>query len=690
MTEREEIKAKEEHETEHGSGCGHVHEKGWEHDCGCEHKYEHEHGRVYEHGGREHGHMHQDHACCEDDGCCCGHHHGEGEEEDRRAALIRIIAGIVLLIAAWLLPLRGIWKLLAFLPAYLAVGYDTLLRAAKGILRGRVFDEAFLMSVASIGALCIGEYPEAVAVMLFNQIGELFEDTAVDKSRDAIRDLMDIRPDHANVERNGQIEKVAPEDVKAGEVLVIRPGERIPLDGEVLTGTSTLDTSSLTGEAKPRSAGPGDTVISGCINRTDVLRVRASGTYAESTASRILEMVEEAGDKKARTESMITRFARRYTPSVCILAVLVCVLPPLLLGQDFSTWLHRALIFLVISCPCALVLSIPLTFYAGIGCASKNGILIKGSNLLEALCSCDTVVMDKTGTLTKGKMEVADIFPSGVSGEELLVLAAHAEAFSSHPIAQAIRDAYGRPLESERCGKIHEEAGYGIEAVVDGRTICVGGVRMMEKAARGSVELKEDYIGVTADGDYIGCIRIGDQVKEGSGKAIRELRELGVKRTVMLTGDREETARNVAESLGIGEVFASLLPQDKITHVELLLQEKDKGSSLAFVGDGVNDAPVLARADIGIAMGALGSDAAVEAADVVLMDDDPLRLPLAIRIARRTRSIARQNICFALGVKVLIMLLGIFGIANMWLAVFADVGVSVLAVLNATRAMRIG
>ena len=651
------------------------------------HDHEHEH----HHHEHEHEHHHDhDHCHCHDDGCGCGHHHGESEKGERKAMLIRIIAGAALLIVAWLLPTEGIARLLTFLAPYLVVGYDTLARAAKGILHGEVFDEAFLMSIASIGALCIGEYPEAVAVMLFNQIGELFEDTAVDKSRDAVRDLMDIRPDHANVEQDGEIRTVSPEEVHAGDILVVRPGERVPLDGEIVSGSSTLDTSSLTGEAAPHSVNPGDSVVSGCVNLTDALRIRAAGTYAESTVSRILELVEEAGERKARTESLISRFAHWYTPIVCLLAVLLCVVPPLVTGQAFVLWLRRALIFLVISCPCALVLSVPLTFYAGIGCASKNGILIKGSNLLESLCACDTVVFDKTGTLTQGRMAVTSVQAEKINEEELLQLAAHAEALSLHPIAQAIRAAYGRPIENARLTEAHEEAGYGVEALVDGRKVALGNARLMEKATgRQPGKVEENCVYAAVDGQYAGYLVIEDAVKPGAVQAMDGLKSLGVRRTVMLTGDKEENAQRVAAQVHVDEVHAGLLPQDKVSHVEALLQSKPENTSLAFVGDGVNDAPVLARADVGVAMGALGSDAAVEAADVVLMDDDPARLPLAIRIARRTRRIAWQNIAFALGVKILIMILGAFGIANMWLAVFADVGVSVIAVLNATRAMRI-
>ena len=655
-----------------------------DHEHECEHEHEHHHGHDH---GHEHHHEHE-HCSCHDDGCGCGHHHGESSDEERRSTLIRIILGAVLLIVAWLLPLEGIWRLLAFLVPYLIVGYETLLHAFQGIIHGEVFDEAFLMSVASIGALCIGEYPEAVAVMLFNQIGELFEDTAVDRSRDAIRDLMDIRPDHANVERDGKIETVSPEEVLAGEILIVRPGERIPLDGEVLEGASTLDTSSLTGESRPRRVLAGDQVISGCVNLTDVLRMKVSGEYAQSTVARILDLVEDAGERKARTESMITRFARWYTPIVCCLAVLLCVLPTLLFGQPFSTWLRRALIFLVISCPCALVLSVPLTFYAGIGCASKNGILIKGSNLLESLCACDAVVFDKTGTLTQGSFSVTKVQPVGLPKQKLLEMAAHAEAHSTHPIALALRSAYGKEIEHSRITSVHEEAGYGVEAVVDDWNIAVGNARLMERVTGNTpVQEGEGCVYVAVNGEYAGCVHIEDAVKDGAAEAIQGLRTLGVRQTVMLTGDREEAARATADRVGVDEMHASLLPQDKVEHVERLLKEKQ--GTLVFVGDGVNDAPVLARADVGVAMGALGSDAAVEAADVVLMDDDPRKLSVAIRIAQRTRQIAWQNIIFALGVKILIMLLGAFGIAGMWAAVFADVGVSVIAVLNATRAMRL-
>jgi len=657
-------------------------------------------GHEHEHHGHEHGHEHDDHGCCcgkhehehdHDDhgcGCGCGHEHGHGEEGERKTIIIRIIAGIVLLAAAYFLPTQGIVRLLTFLVPYLVVGYDTLLSAAKGIKSGRVFDENFLMSIASIGALCIGEYAEAVVVMLFNQIGELFEDVAVDRSRDAISDLMDIRPDHANVERGGEVKTVSPEEVKMGEIIVVRPGERVPLDGVVIEGESMMDTSSLTGESVPRKAVKDDSVISGCVNQSGVLRIRVSGEYGESTVSRILELVEEASDRKATTESMITRFSRLYTPIVCGLAVLVAAVPPIVLGQSFALWLNRALIFLVISCPCALVISVPLTYFAGIGCASSNGILVKGSNILEQLCKCDTAVFDKTGTLTKGCFAVSRI--EGESREELLRMAAYAESWSTHPIAQAIRIAYKETIDTARVSEAKEQAGHGVTAVVDGHRVACGNGKLMKLVTgKDAPAVEGTTVHVAIDGKYAGYILIEDELKEGAAEAMKGLKEQGVRRTVMLTGDHAAVAERVAKQVGVDEFHAELLPQDKVSQVERLIAEKDEKAVLMFVGDGVNDAPVLARADIGVAMGALGSDAAVEAADMVLMDDSPLRLPLAVRIARQTSRIAWQNIIFSLGVKTAIMLLGAMGIADMWLAVFADVGVSIIAVANATRAMRI-
>jgi len=610
------------------------------------------------------------------------------QADDRKKVIIRIAVAAVLLIAASLLPLKGAVRLAAFLIPYLIVGYETLLHAWRGILSGRVFDESFLMAVASIGAICIGEYPEAVAVMLFNAVGELFEDAAVRKSRGEIAKLMDIRPDHANVERDGEVEEVSPEDVHIGEVIIVRPGERVPLDGEVIEGETTLDTSSLTGEAVPRRVSAGDSVLSGCVNLTGVIHMRTTGEYAQSTVSRILELVEEATERKAKTESLITRFARWYTPIVCALALLVCVLPPLFTGAAFAVWLKRALVFLVISCPCALVLSVPLTFYAGIGCGSSNGILFKGSQVLEALCLSNVVVFDKTGTLTEGKFALRRVEAVSGNAEEMLRLAAHAESHSSHPIAQAVCKAYGGEIAANAVSDVQEMAGYGVTAQVDGRSVAVGNVRLMQMVCGASVKAQDGAsVYVAVDGVYAGYLVIEDQLKAGTAAAVDVLKALRVRKTVMLTGDRAETAQKVAAAAHIDQVQAELLPQDKVTHVEKLLENKQ--GTLIFVGDGVNDAPVLARADVGVAMGALGSDAAVEAADVVLMDDDPARLPLAIRIARRTRMIAWQNIIFALGIKIIVMLLGALGITGMWEAVFADVGVMVLAVLNATRAMKI-
>lgn len=676
----------EHHDEKHEHHHEHHHEhEGEKCSCGCGHEHHHAHEHEHEGCSCGCGHEHHHHDEC---GCGCGHDHGHMDADDRKKVIIRIAVAAVLLIAASLLPLKGVLRLVAFLIPYLIVGYETLLHAWRGILSGRVFDESFLMAVASIGAICIGEYPEAVAVMLFNAVGELFEDAAVRKSRGEIEKLMDIRPDHANVERGGEVEEVSPEDVHIGEVIIVRPGERVPLDGEVIEGETTLDTSSLTGESVPRRASAGDSVLSGCVNLTGAIRMRTTGEYAQSTVSRILELVEEATERKAKTESLITRFAKWYTPIVCALALLVCVLPPLFTGASFTVWLKRALVFLVISCPCALVLSVPLTFYAGIGCGSKNGILFKGSQVLEALCKSDIVVFDKTGTLTEGKFAVRRVEAVAGNADEMLRLAAHAESLSSHPIAQAVCAAYAQEIDREAISQVQEVAGYGVTAQVHGRSVAVGNVRLMQMVCGAAVAAQaEAGVYVAIDGVYAGYLVIEDQVKPGAAEAVDALKALNVRKTVMLTGDRVETAKKVAAAAHIDQVQSELLPQDKVAHVEKMLEKKQ--GTLVFVGDGVNDAPVLARADVGVAMGALGSDAAVEAADVVLMDDEPRRLPLAIRIARRTQKIAWQNIIFALGVKILVMLLGTLGISGMWEAVFADVGVMVLAVLNATRAMKI-
>ncbi len=596
------------------------------------------------------------------------------------------------------------WQLLlVYLIPYLLVGAPTLKEAAEGIAHGDVFNENFLMTVATLGALCIGflpgaetEFPEAVFVMLFFAVGELFETYAEGRSRDSISHLMDIRPDTADVERNSRVETVPPEEVRIGEVIVIRPGEKVPLDGTVIEGTSSLNTVALTGESMPRDVSTGDEVISGCINLSGVLRVKTTKSFGESTVSKILRLVESADGQKSRSESFITRFARIYTPVVVFAALMLAFLPPLFSEAGFSasfvTWLHRALIFLVVSCPCALVISVPLTFFGGLGGASRKGILIKGSSYMDTLARIGTVVFDKTGTLTKGEFAVEAVHPEDFNENELLHLAAHVEHFSTHPIGEALRAAF--PNEAtDGCSvtDVEEIAGQGIRACVEGRTVCVGNTRMMDSVGAGWHDCHRagTIIHVAVDGKYAGHIVINDRVKEDSAEAIAALKRLGVSQTVMLTGDREEVARDVAGRLGLDAYHAALLPADKVSYLEQLLASKPAGRSLAFVGDGINDAPVLKRADVGIAMGGLGSDAAIEAADVVLMDDKPTKIATAIAIARRTLRIARQNIWFAVGVKVAILALATIGLGTMWMAVFADVGVTVLAVLNAMRALRI-
>ena len=652
----------------------HEHKKHAE-GCCCEHEREHE---------KEHG------CCCEHErehGCsCCGHEHGE---ENEKVQVIRLAVSAVLLAAAWLSPLAGIWRLLAFLVPYLIAGYTVLWQAAKNILHGEIFDEGFLMAIATIGAFFIGEYPEAVFVMIFFQVGELFEALAVGRSRRSIEALMDIRPDYANLEKDGETRRVSPEEVGIGEIIVVKPGEKIPLDGVVESGGSSLNTMALTGEPAPRDVAPGDSVISGCVNLTGVLRVRVEKRYAESTVAKILELVENSAENKARSESFIRKFARWYTPAVVIAAVLLAVVPSVITGQ-WSFWVYKALTLLVISCPCALVVSVPLAFFGGIGGASRCGILVKGGNYLEALADAKTVVFDKTGTLTRGSFFVTTIHPTACSEEELLELAAAAERYSDHPISLSIREAYGKSIDEARVQELKELAGHGVSAKIDGRAVLVGNERLMQ--ANGVDVAKCTHEGtmvhVAADGQYLGHIVIDDAVKPDSADAILALRRLGVTKTVMLTGDQKSVAERVGRELGLDEVRAELLPGDKVGCVEELLVKKANGT-LLFVGDGMNDAPVLSRADVGVAMGALGSDAAIEAADVVLMDDQPSKLALAIRIGRRTRSIARQNIVFALAVKLAFMVLTVLGVTNMGPAVFADVGVMVLAVLNSTRAMRI-
>ena len=602
--------------------------------------------------------------------------------------LTRILAGAALFVAAILIPAEGWLKLVLFLIPYLVIGWKVLKKAAVNIAHGQVFDENFLMCIATIGAFASGEYMEGVAVMLFYQVGELFENYAVGRSRKSISELMDIRPDVANVERDGAIEAVDPEEVAVGDVIVIQPGERVPLDGTVLEGASMLDTAALTGESVPRSVRPGEGVISGCINQSGVLRVRVEKEFGESTVAKILELVENSSSRKAEAEKFITKFARYYTPAVCFAALALAVIPSLITGE-WMTWVNRALLFLVVSCPCALVISIPLSFFGGIGGASRQGVLIKGANFLETLARVDTVVFDKTGTLTEGTFKVTAVHPEKMSEPELLELAALVESYSTHPISRSIIDAYGREPERHRVTDVEEIAGNGVKATVDGhRIVAAGNSRMMESlgAKWSPCERAGTIIHIAVDGEYEGHIVISDTVKPDAAEAIRALRELGVRRTVMLTGDSEAVGSKVADELGLDEAHCGLLPADKVEHVERLLKES-KGA-LAFVGDGINDAPVLSRADIGIAMGALGSDAAIEAADVVLMNDRPSRIATAISISRKTHRIVRQNIVFALSVKAVVLVLSALGLANMWAAVFADVGVSVLAILNAMRALR--
>ena len=608
----------------------------------------------------------------------------------QKKTLVRIILSAVLLVAAALIPVGGIVKLVLFLIPYAVIGWDVLWKAIRNIAHGQVFDENFLMAIATVGAFALGEYPEGVAVMLFYQVGELFQSYAVGRSRQSIAALMDIRPDYANIEQDGKLVQVDPEDVAVGDTIVIKAGEKIPLDGVVLEGSSAVDTAALTGESLPRDVDPGDEVVSGCINQSGLLTVRVTKVFGESTVAKILDLVENSSSKKARAENFITRFARYYTPVVVIGAVLLAVLPPLLFGGDWSDWLQRALIFLVISCPCALVISVPLSFFGGIGGASKQGILVKGSNYLEALAKTETVVFDKTGTLTKGTFQVTAVHPDRISKGELLELAAMAESYSEHPISRSLREAYQKPVDASRVTDVEEISGHGVRAKVDGHDVYAGNGKWMDRigASWRNCHRTGTVVHVAVDGEYAGHIVISDAVKPDAAAAIEALKREGVKKTVMLTGDVKAVGEAVAREIGIDEVHAELLPGDKVDQVERLLKNTSGKGKLAFVGDGINDAPVLSRADIGIAMGGLGSDAAIEAADIVLMDDKPSKLAVAVRISRKTLRIVRQNIVFALGIKLLFLALGAFGMANMWEAVFADVGVSVLAILNASRALR--
>ena len=608
----------------------------------------------------------------------------------------RIAASAVLLVAAVLIPYEGPWRFVLFLPAYFVIGWDVLWKAARNIAHGQVFDENFLMALATVGAFCTGffgegEYPEAVFVMLFYQVGELFQGYAVGKSRKSIASLMDIRPDYANVERDGQLTQVDPEEVAVGDTITVKAGERVPLDGVVLEGQSMVNTSALTGESVPRQVQPGDDVISGCVNQSGLLRVRVTKPFGESTVQKILDLVENSSSKKAKAENFITKFARYYTPIVVFCALALALVPPLFVG-DWVGWVQKALIFLVVSCPCALVISVPLSFFGGIGGASRQGILVKGGNYLEVLANTEIVVFDKTGTLTKGVFNVTAIHPEEYSESGLLEMAALAESYSDHPISRSLKEAWGQELDASRVGEVEELSGRGVRAQVDGKTVCAGNDKLMEDI--GVKWHPCHHVGTTVhvavEGKYIGHIVISDEVKPDAKEAIAVLKAQGVKKTVMLTGDAKAVGESVAKDLGLDEAYTQLLPGDKVDRVEALLSQKSPKGKLAFVGDGINDAPVLSRADIGIAMGALGSDAAIEAADIVLMDDKPSKIAKAMEISQRTLRIVRQNIVFALAVKLLVLALTPFGIANMWEAVFADVGVMVIAILNASRALQAG
>ena len=609
--------------------------------------------------------------------------------DKQKHALYRIIISAVLLIVFALMGLNGILKFALFLIPYLIVGLPVLKKAAVNISHGQVFDENFLMCLATIGALCIGDYPEAVFVMLFYQVGDLFESIAVGRSRDSISSLMDICPEYVNIERNGKIEQIDPEDAAVGDIIVVKPGEKVPLDGIITDGTSSLNTTALTGESLPMDVAAGDSIISGCINMNGLLKVKVTKEYSDSTVSKILELVENSADNKAHTESFITKFARYYTPIVVIAAVILAFVPPILFGGEFRDWITRALNFLVVSCPCALVISVPLSYFSGIGGASKHGILIKGSNYLEAIANAKTVVFDKTGTLTKGSFFVTDVHPEGMTRNELIEITALAESFSGHPISLSIRNECKADLNTGRVTDTEDISGYGVKAIVDGKTVCAGNEKLMKQ-----IGCKyEDYSGygtiihTAVNGEYAGYIVIADKIKDDSKEAIASLKASGIENTVILSGDKKTVADKIAGELGIDTVYAELLPADKVSRLEDII--KSSSGATVFVGDGINDAPSLSRADIGIAMGALGSDAAIEAADIVLMDDKPSKISLALKIAKKTKAIVRQNITFALAVKIFVLILSAAGMSNMWEAVFADVGVSVIAIINATRAMKI-
>ena len=613
----------------------------------------------------------------------------------QKKSLTRIIIAALLMIILKFLPAEGWLRFVLYMIPYLVVGYDILRKAFKGILNKQVFDENFLMAVATIGAIALGNYTEGVAVMLFYQIGELFQSYAVGKSRRNISELMDIRPDYANIEKDGELEQVDPDEVEVGTVIVVQPGEKVPIDGMIEEGSSTLNTSALTGESVPREAAAGEEVISGCINLTGLLKIRTTKEFGESTVSKILDLVENSSSKKSRSENFISKFARYYTPAVCYSALALAILPPLVrmlamgLAPEWGDWVYRALTFLVISCPCALVISIPLSFFAGIGGASNQGVLVKGSNYLETLAQTSYVVFDKTGTMTQGVFEVSGVHHNEISDEKLLEYAALAECSSSHPISKSLQKAYGKPIDRNRVTDIEEISGNGVTAKVDGISVAAGNAKLMKRLGISYQECHHvgTVIHMAVDGRYEGHILISDILKPHAKEAIAELKKAGIKKTVMLTGDSKRVADQVAKELGIEEVYSELLPADKVSKVEELLHQKSEKEKLAFVGDGINDAPVLSRADIGIAMGALGSDAAIEAADIVLMDDDPLKISKAIKIARKCIHIVYENIYFAIGIKILCLILGALGIANMWMAIFADVGVMIIAVLNAIRTL---
>ena len=621
--------------------------------------------------------------------------HVENMNKKQKKVLVRIIVTIILLVLLHFLPVEGYVRMALYLIPYLVIGYDILKKAFKGIMNRQVFDENFLMAVATVGAIALGDFQEGTAVMLFYQIGELFQSYAVGKSRKNISELMDIRPDYANVERDGKLEKVDPDEVEIGTLIVVQPGEKIPIDGIIEEGSSTLNTSALTGESLPRDAKTGEDVISGCINMTGVLKIRTTREFGESTVSKILDLVENSSSKKSRSENFISRFAKYYTPAVCYSALALAIIPPLCrilfmgLSPEWGDWIYRALTFLVISCPCALVISIPLSFFAGIGGASNQGVLVKGSNYLETLSKTKIVVFDKTGTMTKGVFEVNGIHHNEMEDKKLLEYAAYAECSSSHPISKSLQKAYGKPIDRNRVTDIEEISGNGVIAKVDGVSVAAGNTKLMDRLGIAYQDCHHigTVVHMAIDGKYAGHILISDIIKPHAKEAIAELKKAGISKTVMLTGDSKRVADQVAEELGIQEVYSELLPADKVSRVEELLNQKSEKDKLAFVGDGINDAPVLSRADIGIAMGALGSDAAIEAADIVLMDDDPLKISKAIKIARKCIRIVYENIYFAIGIKILCLILGALGIANMWVAIFADVGVMILAVLNAIRTL---